>query len=106
MSLAFLEYEEQFGRFWHRLVGDQTSYPRFPDAAVSLEGERRRLAVLFRGLGGDPALELAAGTARTSNHRLRLRPEARHERGAPGTRRADRRAGPAAAVLDCLPRPS
>ena len=73
MSLAFLEYEEQFGRFWHRLVGDQTSYPRFPDAAVSLEVERRRLAVLFRGLGGDPALELAAGTARTSNHRLRLR---------------------------------
>jgi nitric oxide reductase NorD protein len=73
MGFAFLEYEEQFGRFWHRLVGHQTSYPRFLEAAVSLEDERRRLAVLFRGLGGDPALELAAGSARTSTHRLRLR---------------------------------
>lgn len=72
MSFAFLEYEEQFGRLWHRLVGDRASHPRFPDAAVALEGERLRLAVLFRGLGGDPALEVAAGNARASGHRLRL----------------------------------
>ena len=104
MSLAFLEYEEQFGRFWHRLVGDQTSYPRFPEAAVSLEGERRRLAVLFRGLGGDPALELAAGTARTSTHRLRLRQKLgmSEERLARAERTGELVLLP---VLDCLPTP-
>lgn len=72
MSLAFLEYEEQFGRLWHRLVGNQPSWPSFPEAAVTLEAERRRLAVLFRGMGGDPGLELVAGTAAVSGHRLRL----------------------------------
>lgn len=73
MSLAFLEYEEQFGRLWDRLVGGRPSWPRFPHAAVALEPERRRLAVLFRGMGGDPGLDLVAGTAGLSDHRLRLR---------------------------------
>ncbi|MGD9508248.1 MAG: nitric oxide reductase activation protein NorD [Geminicoccaceae bacterium] len=72
MSLAFLEYEEQFGRLWDRLVGGRASLPRFPQAAVRLDTERRRLAVLFRGLGGDQGLELVAGGAATSRHRLRL----------------------------------
>ncbi|HMR32075.1 MAG TPA: VWA domain-containing protein [Geminicoccaceae bacterium] len=72
MSLAVLEYEEQFGRLWHRLVGTRASLPRFPQAAVRLEDERKRLAVLFRGLGGDPGLELVAGGPATSRHRLRL----------------------------------
>ncbi len=72
MSLAFLEYEEQFGRLWHRLIGTRASLPRFPEAAVRLEDERKRLAVLFRGLGGDPGLELVAGGPATSRHRLRL----------------------------------
>ena len=72
MSLAFLEYEEQFGRLWDRLVGNRPSWPRFPDAAVALDVERRRLAVLFRAMGGDPGLELVAGTAALSSHRLRL----------------------------------
>ena len=72
MSLALLEYEEQFGRLWNRLVGNQPSWPRFPEAAVTLEAERRRLAVLFRGMGGHPGLELVAGTAAVSGHRLRL----------------------------------
>ena len=30
MSLAFLEYEEQFGRLWHRLVGERASLPALP----------------------------------------------------------------------------
>ena len=58
MSLAFLEYEEQFGRLWDRVVGGRASLPRFPEAAVALEDERRRLAVLFRAMGGDQGLEL------------------------------------------------
>jgi nitric oxide reductase NorD protein len=72
LALEVLEVEEQFGRLWHRVVGDRTSWPRFPAAAVPLEAERRRLAVLFRAMGGDPGLELAAGTPRTRRHRLRL----------------------------------
>ena len=72
MSLAFLEYEEQFGRLWDRLVGGRASLPRFPEAAVRLDDERRRLAVMFRGFGGDHGLELVAGGAATSCHRLRL----------------------------------
>jgi nitric oxide reductase NorD protein len=72
MSLAFLEYEEQFGRLWDRLVGGRASLPRFPEAAVRLEDERRRLAVLFRGMGGDHGLELVAASAVASGHRLRL----------------------------------
>ena len=72
MSLAFLEYEEQFGRLWNRVVGGRPSLPRFPEAAVRLEDERRRLAVLFRGLGGDHGLELVAASAAAWSHRLRL----------------------------------
>ena len=70
MSLAFLEYEEQFGRLWDRLVGGRASLPRFADAAVALEDERRRLAVLFRAMGGDHGLELVAGSETTAHHRL------------------------------------
>ncbi|MEK0085115.1 nitric oxide reductase activation protein NorD [Benzoatithermus flavus] len=103
MGLAFLEFEEQFGRLWHRLVGDRTSHPRFPDAAVALEGERARLAVLFRGLGGDPALEVAAGSARTSGHRLSLRQRLGmdEERLARAERTSELVLLPP--VLDCLP---
>lgn len=103
MSLAFLEYEEQFGRLWHRLVGDQGSYPRFPEAAVRLDEVRGQLAVLFRGLGGDPALEVAAGTARTSGHRLswRQRVGMVEERLGRAERTAELVLLPT--VLDCLP---
>lgn len=105
MSLAFLEYEEQFGRFWHRLVGDQASYPAHPEAAVRLEDERGRLAVLFRGMGGDHALELAAGNARTSGHRLtwRQRVGMADERLGRAERTAELVLLPP--VLDCLPTP-
>lgn len=103
MSLDFIEYEEQFGRLWHRLVGDKASYKRFPDAAVRLEDERGRLAVLFRGFGGDLALELAVGTARTSRHRLSWRQRVGMEEERLG--RAERTAELVLLppVLDCLP---
>ena len=103
MSLDFLEYEEQFGRLWHRLVGGRASLPRFPEAAVRLEDERRRLAVLFRGLGGDHGLELVAGSASGSRHRLRLtqRLGMAEERLLRAERTAELVLLPA--VLDCLP---
>lgn len=70
--LAFLDYEEKVGWLWHRWIGDQTSHPDHPDAAVSFEQMAGSLPIFFRAIGGDPGLELAAGTARHSEHRLRL----------------------------------
>lgn len=103
MSLAFLEYEEQFGRLWDRLVGGRASLQRFPEAAVSLEAERRRLAVLFRGLGGDPGLELVASSEAVSSHRLRAlqRLGMSEERLARAERTGELVLLPP--VLDCLP---
>ncbi|MGE5476776.1 MAG: nitric oxide reductase activation protein NorD, partial [Bacteroidales bacterium] len=71
MSISELfEVEERVGRFWHRLVGEKYSWPRFPDAAVGLEQVRNQLAVFFRGLGGDSGVAITAASARTSDHRL------------------------------------
>ncbi|BAI75498.1 nitric-oxide reductase NorD protein (plasmid) [Azospirillum sp. B510] len=70
--LEFFEPEETVGRLWHRLIGGRSSYPRHPEAAVTLETMRPRLAVFFRALGGDRGVRLAAGTATLSGHRLPL----------------------------------
>ncbi|GLR83239.1 hypothetical protein [Azospirillum oryzae] len=70
--LEFFEPEETVGRLWHRLIGGRSSYPHHPEAAVTLESMRPRLAVFFRALGGDRGVRLAAGTAAVSGHRLSL----------------------------------
>ncbi|PWC47785.1 nitric oxide reductase activation protein NorD [Azospirillum sp. TSA6c] len=70
--LEFFEPEETVGRLWHRLIGGRSSYPHHPDAAVTLETMRPRLAVFFRALGGDRGVRLAAGSASVSGHRLSL----------------------------------
>lgn len=68
------EPEETVGRLWHRLIGgEKHSYPHYPEAAAKLETLRPRLAVFFRALGGDKGVRLAAGSAKTSGHRLSLR---------------------------------
>jgi nitric oxide reductase NorD protein len=69
----FLELEEQIGRYWHRLVGQTASYPYHRKAAVTLDSVHAALSVFFRGLGGMPGLELAAGMSQLSGHRLSLR---------------------------------
>jgi nitric oxide reductase NorD protein len=69
----FLELEETVGRAWHRLVGDAASYPRHPEHAVTLTETEGSLSVLFRGCGGEAAVQLAATSARTSRHRLTWR---------------------------------
>ncbi|MEE1609835.1 nitric oxide reductase activation protein NorD [Microvirga sp. CF3016] len=68
--LDFLELEETVGQFWHRLVGRAVSYPRYPELGVSLDEVRGPLAVFFRGLGGEPGVQLAGTAARASSHRL------------------------------------
>ena len=54
---GLLEPEEFVGKLWHRAAtsGGRT---RFPEAASRLEDARVSLGVLFRGLGGPPALAL------------------------------------------------
>ncbi len=71
--LSALELEERVGEIWHRWVGEKASWPSHPDAQVNLEEVRSRLAVFFRGLGGDRGLRIVAAAARGSGHRLSLR---------------------------------
>jgi nitric oxide reductase NorD protein len=71
--LDFLEPEELIGRHWHRLAGTGSSWPRFPEAAVTLESVQGKLAVLFRGLGGAAGIRIGAAGAEASGHRLSLR---------------------------------
>ncbi|BAE51746.1 nitric oxide reductase activation protein NorD [Paramagnetospirillum magneticum] len=71
--LSFLELEERVGTLWHRWVGEKASWPSFPEAQVSLDSVRPRLAVFFRGLGGDRGVQIANAAARESGHRLSLR---------------------------------
>lgn len=71
--LEILDPEEWVGRHWHRLVGGAETYPRHPEAAVTLERVRGSLGVFFRCLGGDKGIELAAAGRKGSEHRLTLR---------------------------------
>lgn len=69
----FLELEETVGKAWHRLVGRAATWPRHPDHAVTLDAVKAPLGVVFRGLGGEAGVQLAAATPRASGHRLSLR---------------------------------
>ncbi|MCP8940853.1 VWA domain-containing protein [Alsobacter sp. SYSU M60028] len=68
--LDFLELEETVGKVWHRLVGGAATYARCPEAEATLEEVRGPLAVMFRGFGGEAAVQIAAAGARRSKHRL------------------------------------
>lgn len=54
-------------------MGNVTSYPRHPKAAVALDTMRGQLAVMFRAFGGEKGVHIAAGGAISSRHRLGLR---------------------------------
>ncbi len=74
MSLALLfEPEELVGKIWDRLIGGQSSYPHYPDAAVRLDEMRTTLSVFFHGVGGDFALDIAGAVAQEKGHRLSLK---------------------------------
>lgn len=72
MAWSF-EPEETIGHHWHRLVGGASSWPHHPAAAVRLDTLRARLGVMFRAFGGPGGVQLAAGDATLSRHRLGLR---------------------------------
>lgn len=80
--LHLLEPEETVGSLWHALVGERTTVPHFPEAAVGFDVVAGRLRVFFRGVGGDGAAELKPALPEVSLHRLtgRRRLGTRHER--------------------------
>ncbi len=60
--------EERIGMLWHRFV-TRLADKSYPDAAVELVSMSRTLAVVFRALGGNPALKIQAGAK--TKHRAR-----------------------------------
>jgi len=66
------EPEETVGKLWHAFASCLDADPVHEGARVPLSQVGGRLAVLFRGLGGDPAVEIRAVAEETSQHRLSL----------------------------------
>ncbi|MDD9717945.1 VWA domain-containing protein [Dinoroseobacter sp. PD6] len=67
------EPEETVGKLWHALASRLDAPEIFSDAAVELTEISGRLAVFFRGLGGDPAVEFRAAADEAVGHRLSWR---------------------------------
>jgi nitric oxide reductase NorD protein len=67
------EPEETVGKLWHHLAGGPDRTGHHPGAVVRFAEMRSRLALLFRGLGGDPAVELRPVAAEVTHHRRSLR---------------------------------
>ncbi len=63
--------EEAVGKIWHRLI-TRASGTNYPEAAVTLKEIERTAGVLFRALGGDGGLRLAAATSDTHGARRSL----------------------------------
>lgn len=64
------EPEESIGKLWHAFASRLDSDPVHDGARVLLSQVGGRLAVLFRGLGGDPAVEIKPVAPEISHHRL------------------------------------
>ncbi len=64
------EPEESVGKLWHQIASRFDLPPVFPDSAVTLDAMRARVGLLFRGLGGDPAVEIKAVAQESSRHRM------------------------------------
>ena len=64
------EPEESVGKLWHAYASRLDVAPEYPEARVALKDVAGRISVLFRGLGGDPSVELRAAADRVSRHRI------------------------------------
>ncbi|WP_170423896.1 nitric oxide reductase activation protein NorD [Ruegeria arenilitoris] len=64
------EPEETIGKLWHTLASRLDAPQVHVGAAVDLSEVAGRLAVLFRGLGGSPGVELRPVSPEISRHRL------------------------------------
>ena len=67
------EPEETVGKLWHAWAAGFAAPPVSPEAAVHLEDETARLAVLFRGLGGAASVEIRPCPRQISGHRISWR---------------------------------
>ncbi|NVO54744.1 nitric oxide reductase D protein [Rhodobacteraceae bacterium B1Z28] len=67
------EPEETIGKLWHTLASRLDAPEVHVGAAVDLSEVAGRLAVLFRGLGGSPGVELRPVSPEISRHRLSWR---------------------------------
>lgn len=67
------EPEETVGKLWHKLASRLDAPEAHEGAAVDLAQVGGRLAVLFRGLGGSPSVELRPVSDEVSRHRLSWR---------------------------------
>jgi nitric oxide reductase NorD protein len=67
------EPEETVGKLWHNFASRLDAPEAHEGAAVDLSEVGGRLAVLFRGLGGSPTVELRPVSPEVSRHRLSWR---------------------------------
>ncbi|MDF0602423.1 VWA domain-containing protein [Psychromarinibacter sp. C21-152] len=67
------EPEETVGKLWHSFASRLDAPEAHEGAAVDLSEVGGRLAVLFRGLGGSPSVELRPVSEEISHHRLSWR---------------------------------
>ena len=67
------EPEETVGKLWHGWASGFDAVPAHEAARVALTEVAGRLAVLFRGLGGDHSVEFRPSADRVSRHRLSWR---------------------------------
>ncbi len=67
------EPEETIGKLWHAYASRLDAPSVYDGARVDLSEIGGRLAVLFRGLGGSPSVEIKAVADEHSHHRLSLR---------------------------------
>lgn len=67
------EPEESVGKLWHKFASRLDAPLAHEGAAVDLSEVGGRLAVLFRGLGGSPSIELRPVSDEISHHRLSWR---------------------------------
>ena len=67
------EPEETVGKLWHRYASRLDAPDVHDGARVGLSEVGGRLAILFRGLGGDSAVEIKPVADEISHHRLSLR---------------------------------
>jgi len=67
------EPEQTVGKLWHKYASRLDAPIVHDGARVGLDEVGGRLAVLFRGLGGDPSIEIKPVADEHSHHRLSLR---------------------------------
>ncbi len=68
--LDLMEPEETVGTLWHDMASGFGAAAAFPEAAAALAALRPSLALLFRALSGDGAVDIAEAPATLSGHRL------------------------------------